>query len=130
MIFPPPPPPLEPFVRLIGPELTLRLLETHGGTRIFVPLVRGGGYLSRDLTAEAEAALISEFGGCWISVPLAKGWRAVIYDSEGMDIRRIALKDRLNTAPGEPLSRRCHERAAQLERLAGVAGLSVAAAGR
>lgn len=87
-----PPPQAAQLVRLIGLDLALRLMELHGGSRVFVPLSPAPTQkLARELSPEAEAALVGEYGGGNIEVPLCKAWRARIYRQRGMTHREIAL---------------------------------------
>jgi hypothetical protein len=89
----PAPPEAQRLIDLIGVDATLRLMEIHGGSRVFVPLrARAGQRLARELSAEAEAALVEEFGGNNLEVPLCKAWRARIYRARGMTHREIAIK--------------------------------------
>lgn len=86
------PPQAQRLVELIGVEMTLKLMNLHGGSRVFVPLrAKPGQRLARELSPEAEAALVDEFGGNNLDVPLCKTWRARIYRSRGMTHRDIAL---------------------------------------
>jgi hypothetical protein len=86
------PPEAARLVDLIGINHALRLMEIHGGSRVFVPLrSRPGQRLARELSPEAEAALVEEFGGNNLEVPLCKAWRARIYRARGLTHRDIAL---------------------------------------
>jgi hypothetical protein len=87
----PPPPAVLRDVELIGEALALRLVELHGGRRVFVPRRAAAGQkLAVELSPEAEAALVEEFGGGNIEVPLCKDWRARIYRARGMTHAAIA----------------------------------------
>jgi hypothetical protein len=87
-----PPPQAALLVRLIGPDLALRLMELHGGSRVFVPRAAGRDQkLAQELSPAAEAALVEEYGGGNIEVPLCKAWRARIYRRRGQTVRQIAL---------------------------------------
>jgi hypothetical protein len=78
----------------LGEEMTLRLLELHGGTQLYIPFGSKAGTLSlaRDLSPEAEIALASEFGGNNLKLPLCKEWRARIYRKRGMTHKQIAKR--------------------------------------
>lgn len=89
---PRPPAELDRLTRLIGPAMTWKLVERHAGTRVFVPLRAGVNQkLARDLSPAAEAALVGEYGGETLKVPLCKGWRARVYRARGMTVDAIAL---------------------------------------
>ena len=87
----PPPPALQHLVALIGEAMALRLVELHGGRRVFVPRRAGARQkLAVELSPQAEAALVEEFGGGNIEVPLVRDWRARIYRARGMTHAAIA----------------------------------------
>lgn len=88
---------VELFVRLLGVEMTLQLIELHGGRRVFVPLRAAPTQkLARELSPEAERALAAEFGGIWVSIPTAKAWCAALYAARGLGVREIAGRLRLS----------------------------------
>ena len=87
-----PPAEAQRLIDLIGVEHALRLMEQHGGSRVFVPVrANPKQRLARELSPAAEAALVEEFGGNNLEVPLCKAWRARIYRAGGMTHRKIAL---------------------------------------
>jgi hypothetical protein len=89
----PPPPEIAHFVRAIGEEATLALLERFGGTRLYVAArSRGDSLLAGVIGLEAALALARLLGSDTIRVPLAKGWRARIYRARGMSYPAIAIK--------------------------------------
>lgn len=59
------PPILQDLVELIGLHLTMKLVETHGGTRLFVPKreVADDHPLARLLGAQAANKLVGAYGG-------------------------------------------------------------------
>lgn len=90
---PPPPAELAWLSDLIGSDMTLRLVELRGGTRVFVPMRSGPNqWLARELSPAAEAALVREFPGRNFQVPLAKAWRAQVYRARGETVDAIARR--------------------------------------
>lgn len=88
-----PPPEVAHLVDLIGEAATLRLVELHGGTRVYVPAgAREANHLARDLGDEAARALAAQFGRDYLRVPLVKGWRARIYHARGESYAAIARR--------------------------------------
>ncbi|HEU0283270.1 MAG TPA: hypothetical protein VFQ99_05760 [Gallionella sp.] len=68
------PPILQDVVELIGLHLTMKLVETHGGTRLFVPKreVADDHPLARLLGSEAAQKLVDAYGGAeHFDIPLA-----------------------------------------------------------
>lgn len=59
------PPILQDMVELIGLALTMKLVEAHGGTRLFVPKreVAGDHPLAKLIGSEAAQMLIDAYGG-------------------------------------------------------------------
>ena len=87
----PPPPAVLRLVELLGETLALQLVELHGGRRVFVPRRASATQkLAVELSPEAEAALVEEYGGGNIEVPLCKDWRARIYRARGLTHAAIA----------------------------------------
>ena len=90
---PPQPAELDWLVKLIGPVMTFRLVKLHGGTRVYVPKRAAPGQkLACELSPEAEAALVQEFSGMLVSIPLAKAWRAQVYEARGEGTNSIARR--------------------------------------
>lgn len=85
---------LKDFVDLLGPEITLALLEGFGGTLIRVPKDPPANThpLMEALGDAGVARLIAYFGGDRLAVPLARQWRFRVYLSRGMTRRVIARK--------------------------------------
>ena len=82
-------------MNLIGQEMTLRLIELHGGTQLFIPKLQradAGHRLARELSPEAERVLVEAFANSNLKVPLCKAWRAQLYREGGMTIREIARR--------------------------------------
>jgi hypothetical protein len=78
---------------LLGEEVTLRLIEQHGGTRFYVPKEKLAEHALRDLLGDAGfEALWEYFGGCEIKMPLAKHWRMDVYAKRGLKTKAIAQK--------------------------------------
>lgn len=86
----PPPPEVLPIVDLIGQDVTVQLLELHGGARIYLPANTTGTRLAREIGEAPAAALSAHFGYGEVLIPLAKPWRARVYRSKGMAIADIS----------------------------------------
>lgn len=90
---PPPPQQLEHLTSRIGAESTLRLIELHGGVRIHVPKrVTARTKLAREIGEDAARALSAHWGGDFLSVPLAREWRARVYKARGASYSVIARR--------------------------------------
>lgn len=77
---PPPPAELAWLSDAIGAEATLRLIELHGGRRVFVPKAPNqASKLAREIGLPAAQALSALRGGEDIKVPLARAWRVRLY---------------------------------------------------
>ncbi|WP_338665011.1 hypothetical protein VQH23_07500 [Pararoseomonas sp. SCSIO 73927] len=90
---PPPavPAELSPIADLIGREALLRLIETHGGTRLFIPeRPVEGSVLTGAVGLPAALALSSRMAGTYLKVPLARAWRAAILRHYGATNPQIA----------------------------------------
>ena len=77
---------------LLGPEDFLRLVEAHGGTRLYVPRTENGSSLPEELGLEAVEKLQGLRAGEWIRVPLAREWRARHYRANGLTNAKIAVR--------------------------------------
>lgn len=82
------------LLALIGDEMTLKLIELYGGTRLYIPNGPHVGTLTlaQQLSPAAEIALAGEYGGLQLKIPLAKAWRARIYCQRGMKHPEVARK--------------------------------------
>ena len=84
---------LDRLVALLGDEATLALVVWRGGQRLYIPGTSGRAQASQvesQLGEAATRALAAEFGGTYLSVPLAKRWRARIYRARGDSYAAIA----------------------------------------
>ncbi|GGG43362.1 hypothetical protein GCM10010964_33470 [Caldovatus sediminis] len=89
----PPPAELEPWTSRIGAEATLKLIERHGGTRLYIPKAPNQGCaLAREIGLEAALTLAASWGGDWLRVPLARNWRVRLYRARGDSYPTIARK--------------------------------------
>lgn len=77
---------------LLGPDDFLRLVEAHGGTRLYVPRTDNGSALPDEIGLEAVEKLQALRAGEWIRVPLAREWRARQYRANGLSNAKIAVK--------------------------------------
>lgn len=78
---------------LIGPAGLIRLAETYGGTRLYVPLSPIGGDLEKAVGTDVALALAGRFGGATIRTPLARELRARHYRAvEGLSNAAIARR--------------------------------------
>lgn len=77
----------------VGADAALRLIERHGGTRIYVPReVNQGTPLAIEIGLDPARALSVAFGGEIVRIPLAKYWRAWIYRAQGLAYSEIARR--------------------------------------
>lgn len=89
----PPPAELADLTRCIGPRAVLALIEAEGGSRVFVPKAPNQGmHLARMIGLDAARELAVEWGGAYLSVPLARAWRVRVYRAEGETQRGIARR--------------------------------------
>lgn len=90
-MLPPPTPDLRGFVAALGSrEAALRLIEARGGTTLYVPRNANRSALVEELGDRVVAALIAEYAGTYVRVPLAKAWRAQILHARGASHAEIA----------------------------------------
>lgn len=88
-------PPFTPEVKRIGAwlgaEATLTLVEACGGTRIFIPRRPTE---ANELTAKVGLGVVQllceHWGGDYLKVPVARGWRILILRSRGLTYPEIA----------------------------------------
>lgn len=90
---PPPPAELAWLADHIGADATLRLIEAHGGTRLYVPeKPNQGSPLARLVGLSQARALADRYGGDYIRVPLARNWRVRLYRQRGETYPAIARR--------------------------------------
>lgn len=80
------------LLRLLGPAGLIRLVEAHGGTRLYIPASPERGKLADELGIEIVSKLSRRFGPDYISVPLARELRARHYRAAGLSNADIARK--------------------------------------
>jgi hypothetical protein len=95
----PPPAELHWLSDAIGAVALLRLIELHGGCRIYVPReVNQGTKLAREIGLAPARALSALRGGEGFRVPLARVWRVSVYrtrgDSYGQIARRLGVTEK------------------------------------
>lgn len=90
---PPPPAELAWLTSVIGADATLRLIEAHAGTRVYVPKEANQGSAARlGLSLMAARLLSARFGGEHILVPIARAWRVRVYRAAGLAYPAIARR--------------------------------------
>ena len=89
-----PPAEIVALIAVIGEDATLRLVETHGGIRTYVPrTVSAKSALAQSIGVEAARGLSREFGGMKIHPPMVKRWRAlVLRQRDGLSYSEIARR--------------------------------------
>lgn len=93
MKIPPPPAEISWLASAVGAEAALRLIEEHGGTRVYVPKdVNQLSAARLALPLPAARALAERYGGEHILVPIARAWRVRIYRAAGLTYPAIARK--------------------------------------
>lgn len=79
------------LVELIGEDAVVRLAESFGGTRLYVPVkIAGKHELARTIGLEAAQQLCARFSPDVIQVPLARDLRARHYAAAGQTHAQIA----------------------------------------
>lgn len=78
------------LLNLIGPTAFLRLAESFGGRRLFVPVSADGTQLTTALGRETTERLIGRYGRSYLRVPLARAHRARHYRDAGLSNGEIA----------------------------------------
>ncbi len=93
---PRPPAVLSTLVGAIGEAAVLRMLELHGGTRIYIPghklSPKSGIGKELQLDKDACGRLQQLLGNDRYRVPLCRQWRAQVYRSAGLSYTQIARK--------------------------------------
>lgn len=91
---PNPPPEVKRISKLIGLAETLALVEAYGGTRLYIPssINPETHTLVGVIGLDAALKLAAEYSGNYLSVPVAREWRVVVYRSQKMSYTQIALK--------------------------------------
>lgn len=77
---------------LLGPAAFIRLVETYGGTRLFIPEDGDDKDITAEIGEDARRKLADRWGGFHIRVPLAKEFRARHYRAGGLSNAQIARK--------------------------------------
>lgn len=85
----------EVLQKTLGPDGFLLLVERYGGIRLFVPSTdrnRNGNVsgIMQELGEENAAKMKRQFPGCYIRIPTAKPYRALVYLKKGFTIRTVA----------------------------------------
>lgn len=99
----------------LGDAGFLKLTDTHGGIRIYVPKEPHGSALANEIGVDNAARLSKMFSGGYIRVPVAREFRARHYrrqgESNSMIARRLGLSETgveklFSRAPKEPVKSR------------------------
>ena len=81
------------FIELIGEAATLALLRRYGGLRIQVPVhARADGALARAVGLPAAQALVTEYCGTKLTLPLCKRWQILHLRRDGLTYSEIARR--------------------------------------
>lgn len=80
------------LIELLGRDGYLRLIEAHGGTRLYVPNSTVHSRLHDEIGEDTANALSDFCGGNYLKVPLDRAFRARHYRSAGFSNARIARK--------------------------------------
>lgn len=89
--WPPPPAHVQPFVRVLGPELAFRFLMEFGGAELYLsPTPQGRSEVEKLIGAENVAALAAL--GLPRRIPTAKPWLAAILKTQGLSHAKIARR--------------------------------------
>lgn len=94
--YPSPPPSLERYVRVLGPQLAMELFLNFGGSEVFFSnspkAGRKGSELANCLGLDAARLLGDEFGTDKVRIPLGKDWLARVLHGQGMSANAIARR--------------------------------------
>ena len=91
MNLPAPPAELEHLASRLGARGLFKLIDAHGGLRLYVPRrLRATDDLVALLGLEAAEKLVAEWGGDYLRVPLARAWFARCLQAQGLSHRLIA----------------------------------------
>ena len=81
------------LISKLGKEEAFKIVETYGGTRVYVPNeFKSTSAIAKEIGAERATMLIPLFGGNVITVPIARAWKVIVYRERGMSMKKIALK--------------------------------------
>ena len=92
---PPPRPPVEiaALVAALGEAGALALIESHGGTRVYVPHEPNqASTLAIAVGLDGAKALAQQGGGIWLKIPLCRAWRIRLYRQRGETHSAIARR--------------------------------------
>ncbi|MES0068769.1 hypothetical protein NKJ73_23625 [Mesorhizobium sp. M0074] len=78
------------LLAMLGPADFVRLAETYGGRRLYVPASGDDTDLAKNLGAAAAKKLARRYSGSYIRVPLARELRARQYRANGASNGEIA----------------------------------------
>lgn len=91
MSIPTPPAELEHLASRLEAWGLFRLIEAHGGLRLYIPRTpKDTDELVKLLGMEATQKLAAEWGGDYLKVPLARAWFARCLLAQGQSQRQIA----------------------------------------
>ena len=94
--YPSPPAHIARYVRVLGPELAMKLFLNFGGSEVFLSdspkAGRGGSELANCLGVNAARLMGKEFGTDKVRIPLAKEWLARVMYQQGMSANAIARR--------------------------------------
>ncbi|MBB3963507.1 hypothetical protein [Rhizobium metallidurans] len=82
----------EDLLTLLGFDGFVRLVEAHGGIRIYVPQSSDATLLPQEIGIDNAARLCKEFGRSYIRVPLGREHRAHKYRQDGLTNGVIARR--------------------------------------
>jgi DNA-binding NtrC family response regulator len=94
--FPKPPAQLQPYVDILGPELTVELLLCFGGAELYIPAdPKGRGWLERLVGTDKAKELARAAHLLQRRIPLGNAWVAACLHHQGWSITAIARKLRV-----------------------------------
>jgi hypothetical protein len=96
----------EELLGALGFDGFVRLVEAHGGIRLYVPQAPDASLLTQDIGLDNTSRLCKEFGRSYIRVPLGREQRAHKYRRDGMSNSMIARKLGITETGVEKLFRR------------------------
>ncbi len=83
------------LLALVGPDSFLKLVESYGGNRIYVPHGARQDFdydLSQKIGSEAAEKMMREYPGLQLRIPLAREFRVKRYNEDGLSNGEIAVR--------------------------------------
>jgi hypothetical protein len=93
----------------LGEDNFIRLVEEHGGTRLFIPIDSSRSKLPASIGLDNTMRLINLYARSYIKVPVAKEFRALRYREAGLSNSQVARKLGLTESSVEKIFNRARK---------------------